>query len=196
MNSEIYAGNDLVRIVRINEDIKRIVRMASKINILALNAILVSRRAGSVALGFGVISDELRGFSKELTGIMVELTGLSYAAVQMVSSYQRYHRINRLLLLARDNIGVEAIVTPLSNSNARVAALQVNLAESYRGLQKLVCDADEGSRFGSVISRSLKIEATYGGSFTQLLAQIALEFSEYIDAIPALLNQLKNHIQE
>lgn len=187
--------NDLVLIVRINEDIKKIVRLARKINILALNAILVSRRAGNVALGFGVISDELRSFSKELTTIMSKLTELSYASVQVVSQHQRYHRINRLMTLASENIDTLSIEKQLSTSNARVEVLVNNLREGYQRLQKLVNDADEGSRFGSVISRSLKIEATYGGNFTQLLSQIAVEFGDYIDAIPAILNQLKIYIQ-
>lgn len=195
----VYASmnnNDLALIVRVNEDIKKIVRLASKINILALNAILVSRRAGDVALGFGVISDELRKFSKELTDIMNNLTVLSYESVQVVCQHQRYLRINHLLTLARDNSDAQFIETQLFNSNKHTLVLKNNLRQGYQLLSKLINDADDSSRFGSVISRSLKIEATYGGQFSILLSQIADEFSDYIDAIHPLINELKFYFRE
>lgn len=195
----VYASmnnNDLALIVRVNEDIKKIVRLASKINILALNAILVSRRAGDVALGFGVISDELRKFSKELTDIMNNLTVLSYESVQVVSQHQRYLRINHLLTLARDNSDAQFIEAQLFNSNKHALVLKNNLRQGYQLLSKLINDADDSSRFGSVISRSLKIEATYGGQFSILLSQIADEFSDYIDAIHPLINELKFYFRE
>lgn len=56
------AALDLLRIVRINEEIKRVVSVAFKINIMALNAIFLAKRAGNAALGFGVLSNELRVF--------------------------------------------------------------------------------------------------------------------------------------
>ncbi len=195
----VYASmnnNDLALIVRVNEDIKKIVRLASKINILALNAILVSRRAGDVALGFGVISDELRKFSKELTDIMNNLTVLSYESVQVVSQHQRYLRINHLLTLARDNSDAQFLEAQLFNSNKHALVLKNNLRQGYQLLSKLINDADDSSRFGSVISRSLKIEATYGGQFSILLSQIADEFSDYIDAIHPLINELKFYFRE
>jgi len=58
------AGQDLVRIVQINEEIKSIVAVAFKINIMALNAIFLAKRAGTTALGFGVLSNELRVFPR------------------------------------------------------------------------------------------------------------------------------------
>jgi methyl-accepting chemotaxis protein len=59
------AGADLLRIVRINEEIKAVVGVAFKINIMALNAIFLAKRAGTAALGFGVLSNELRTFSQD-----------------------------------------------------------------------------------------------------------------------------------
>ena len=188
-------NNDLLLIVRINEDIKKVVKLARRINILALNAILLSRRAGNVARGFAVISDELRGFSKELTQTMNKLTELSYEAVQVVSQHQRYRRINRFIVQTGDYVDSSLLKKQLASSNARVAVLENTLRESYQRLQMILNDADEGGRFGSVISRSLKIEATYGGSFSQMLSQIALEFGDYIDSIPSVLNQLKIYLQ-
>lgn len=43
------AGVDLLRIVRINEEIKSVVNVAFKINIMALNAIFLAKRARAIA---------------------------------------------------------------------------------------------------------------------------------------------------
>lgn len=189
------ATNDLALIVEVNEDIKSVVTLARRINLLALNAILVSRRAGSVALGFGVIADELRGFSKNLTGTMQTLMSLSYQSVQTVSLYQRHVRMNKLIVLAQAQLMTSTLALKLHPNDDRIHTLRNELLNTYRGLQKLISDADDASRFGSVIARSLKIEATYGNEFNSLLMQIALEFSQYIDAIPAILHRLNRNLQ-
>lgn len=188
-------SNDLALIVRINEDIKSVVKLARSINLLALNAILLSRRAGSVALGFGVISDELRLFSKSLTQTMQTLMQLSYASVQTVSLHQRHIRMNKLMALASQQIAESNFRVDIQHSVERETLLRRNIIQTYEGLQKLLSDAEDASRFGSVISRSLKIEATYGGSFSNMLAQIALDFGRYIDAIPEILNRLHDNLQ-
>jgi hypothetical protein len=79
------AALDLLRIVRINEEIKRVVSVAFKINIMALNAIFLAKRAGNAALGFGVLSNELRVFSRDLRESMMSLTQLIHDLVGEVS---------------------------------------------------------------------------------------------------------------
>jgi len=176
--------NDLVLIVRVNEDIKSVVKLAHSINLLAINAILLSRKAGNVALGFGVISDELRMFSKTLTKNMEALMQLSYASIQTISLHRRYLRMNTLMESAYRDY--------LHSSTEQAMLLRSNTLQAYERLQNLLRDAEDTSRFGSVISRSLKIEATYGGSFSNMLAQIAADFGLFIDAIPEIIDRLNN----
>lgn len=187
--------NDLIAIVRINEDIKSVVRLASRINMLALNAILLSRKAGAVALGFGVISDELRFFSKTLTQNMHNLMQLSYSSIQTVSLYQRHMRMSQLMALASQQIDEPAYKNSIRVSLERDLLLRNNTSKTYECLQQLLHDADDTSRFGSVIARALKIEATYGGSFSAMLMQIAMEFGLFIDAIPEIINRLNNSVR-
>ena len=59
--------SELTCIVRVNEEIKSIVATAFRINLMALNAIFLAKRAGNAALGFGVLSNELRRFAQDLT---------------------------------------------------------------------------------------------------------------------------------
>ncbi len=184
--------NDLVLIVRVNEDIKSVVKLAHSINLLALNAILLSRKAGNVALGFGVISDELRMFSKTLTKNMEALMQLSYASIQTISLHRRHLRMNTLMASAAEQITEPAYRDYLRSSTEQAMLLRNNTLQAYEHLQILLRDAEDTSRFGSVISRSLKIEATYGGSFSHMLAQIAADFGLFIDAIPDIIDRLNN----
>jgi hypothetical protein len=184
--------NDLVLIVRVNEDIKSVVKLAHSINLLAINAILLSRKAGNVALGFGVISDELRMFSKTLTKNMEALMQLSYASIQTISLHRRYLRMNTLMASAAEQITESAYRDYLHSSTEQAMLLRSNTLQAYERLQNLLRDAEDTSRFGSVISRSLKIEATYGGSFSNMLAQIAADFGLFIDAIPEIIDRLNN----
>ena len=91
------AGVDLLRIVRINEEIKSVVAVAFKINIMALNAIFLAKRAGTAARGFGVLSNELRVFSQDLRDCMASLNGLIHGCVTEVSLVLQDIRHTRLL---------------------------------------------------------------------------------------------------
>ncbi|MFO1387689.1 hypothetical protein [Cellvibrio sp.] len=188
-------SNDLVLIARINEDIKSVVLLARNINLLALNAILLARKAGNVASGFGVISDELRIFSKTLTMNMEALMYLSYESIQTISLHQRHLRMNALMTRATEQLNDSSYIDFLLAAKKQALSLSTNTLQVYERLQILLQDADDTSRFGSVISRSLKIEATYGGDFSQMLSQIAADFSLFIDAIPEVIDRLKNTLR-
>ncbi|MDP1636269.1 MAG: hypothetical protein Q8L69_16505, partial [Gallionellaceae bacterium] len=71
--SSAPACHELRRIVRINEEIKSVVSTAFKINLMAMNAIFLAKRAGQSALGFGVLSNELRRFAADLQQQMTAL---------------------------------------------------------------------------------------------------------------------------
>ncbi|HMM71224.1 MAG TPA: chemotaxis protein, partial [Rhodocyclaceae bacterium] len=53
-------------IVRINEQIKAVIGDAFRVRMMSLNALILAKRAGQSAVGFGVLSNELRGFASEL----------------------------------------------------------------------------------------------------------------------------------
>lgn len=184
------AQNDLARIVRINEQIKGVVRLARAINILALNAIIVSRRAGQVARSFGVISNELRIFSRELTQTMASLRQISYATVGRVSRYERYRRIHELMNLTNLNVKTDLMSKQLTISNKRIKELRQDVFNGYDELTVFLDEAAQSGRFGTVISRSLKIEAAYGGTFSQSLMLVAQQFDSYIESIPGIVGEI------
>lgn len=89
--------SELVRIVCVNEEIKAIVATAFRINLMALNAIFLAKRAGRAALGFGVLSNELRHFAQDLTRAMGALREMTASSVSTVTGLMQQQRLNNIL---------------------------------------------------------------------------------------------------
>lgn len=186
------AGTDLLHIVQINEEIKRVVGVSVKINIMALNAIFLAKRAGTAALGFGVLSNELRVFSQDLRNCMGTLNGLIHACVNQVTVGLQAIRMVRLL-------GEAAALTPQQKSIACV--LQNHQQENERRATKLSAlrrqlkgaleDAFQMVELGGVLAKSAKIEAAYGQSFAPSLAQVSGEFDGVVEEIRGSLESLR-----
>ena len=185
------AGLDLLRIVRINEEIKSVVGVAFKINIMALNAIFLAKRAGASARGFGVLSNELRVFSQDLRACMASLTGLVDACVAEVSGVLQDIRRTRLLRQAVDLScwagGKQVLAARQAESDRHLESL----ASRRKQLQRALEDAFQMVELGGVLAKSAKIEAAYGQSFAASLAQVSGEFDGVVEEIRKTLESLR-----
>ncbi|MCA1937482.1 chemotaxis protein [Azonexus hydrophilus] len=184
-------STDLLRIVRINEEIKAVVGVAFKINIMALNAIFLAKRAGTAALGFGVLSNELRVFSQDLRTCMGGLSGLIHRCVNEVSVVLQDVRHIRLLREAvagtsRPELGLALKRRELANGEH-----QARLASLRRQLQRALDDAFQLVELGGVLAKSAKIEAAYGQGFAGALAQVSGEFDGIVEEIRNSLQALQ-----
>jgi hypothetical protein len=186
------AALDLLRIVRINEEIKRVVSVAFKINIMALNAIFLAKRAGNAALGFGVLSNELRVFSKDLRESMMALTRQIHELVSEVSVVLQESRqdaiFRRAATEAPDHPKLAAV---LGVRDARHAAREATISTLRRGLRLAVDDAARLVELGGVLAKSAKIEAAYGASFASSLGQVSGEFNGIVEEIRSSLDNLR-----
>lgn len=186
------AGADLMRIVRINEEIKSVVNVAFKINIMALNAIFLAKRAGTAARGFGVLSNELRVFSQDLRDCMSSLTGLVHACVDDVSRMLQDIRHTRLLRQAVDlspKPEIAAVLAAREIENERHAQ---SLASQRRQLKRALEEAFRMVELGGVLAKSAKIEAAYGQSFAVPLSQVSGEFDGVVEEIRTSLESLRH----
>ena len=186
------AGIDLLRIVRINEEIKAVVSVAFKINIMALNAIFLAKRAGTAARGFGVLSNELRVFSQDLRDCMSSLSGLVHGCVNDVSLMLQDIRQTRLLRQAvalSKEAHMAALLARREAENERHAA---SLARQRKQLKRALEDAFRLVELGGVLAKSAKIEAAYGQSFALPLAQVSGEFDTIVEEIRASLESLRH----
>lgn len=185
------AGLDLLRIVRINEEIKSVVGVAFKINIMALNAIFLAKRAGAAARGFGVLSNELRSFSQDLRHCMASLTGLIDACVTEVSVVLQDIRHSRLLRQAVESSSWTGGQDVLAARQAASDRHLQRLAGRRKQLQRALDDAFQMVELGGVLAKSAKIEAAYGQSFAASLAQVSGEFDGVVEEIRKSLESLR-----
>lgn len=189
------SGRELRRIVRINEEIKVVVKTAYRINLMAMNAIFLAKRAGQSALGFGVLSNELRRFATDLEQQMIALGQATSGSVAIVTAMVKEARTVKVLERARaesSGLGRDVIDEALRRRHGttfterldHVAALNRNLAMMIETTAGLV-------EMGGVLARSAKIEAAYGGGFSQSLKQVSSDFEGTIGEIRKSLDSLK-----
>lgn len=194
-------GRELRQIVRINEEIKSVVATAFKINLMAMNAIFLAKRAGQSALGFGVLSNELRRFAMELQKQMSALREMTYGSVSTVTAMVKQVRINRVLDRARrEASGTGKALIEEYLSRRRMSAYsqhQEQIAAVGRRLAQMIADTAQLVELGSVLARSAKIEAAYGGAFSSSLMQVSSDFEQTIGAIQRSLENLnRQHLQD
>ena len=186
-----HAGTDLLRIVRINEEIKMVVSVAFKINIMALNAIFLAKRAGTAALGFGVLSNELRVFSQDLRTCMQSLTGLIHACVNEVSVMLQNLRYTRLVREAAELAPHSRAGAILRRREEELQRRNESLSTVRRQLRRALEDAFRLVELGGVLAKSAKIEAAYGQGFAGSLAQVSGEFDGIVEEIRSSLENLR-----
>lgn len=184
-------GADLLRIVRINEEIKRVVGVSLKINIMALNAIFLAKRAGTAARGFAVLSNEFRNFSQDLRTSMTVLTGLVYGCVNEVSVMLQDLRFTRLLQEAGRQAPQAALAGILQRREEKNAGHRENLGKLRGQLKRAFEEAFQMVELGGVLAKSAKIEAAYGQGFAVPLAQVSGEFDQIVEEIRASLEALR-----
>lgn len=183
---------ELSRIVRVNEEIKAIVATAFRINLMALNAIFLAKRAGNAALGFGVLSNELRRFAQDLTRHMASLRDMTSGSVGSVTGVVQHQRNSAIMAEAirLSGEGVRGVrearrrgAVRLAEQQAKLRALDIRLRAAVEETQQLV-------ELGGVLARSAKIEAAYGGGFSPALMQVSTDFAEVIAQIKRSLEVL------
>lgn len=191
--SSSTSARELARIVRVNEEIKLIVATAFRINLMALNAIFLAKRAGNAALGFGVLSNELRRFAQDLAAQMGALREMTAGIVGAVTSVAQLERRTAILELAARECQ-RPDVPGLREVRQHGAD---HLAERYRQFRHLdqrlrsaLDDTRQLVELGGVLARAAKIEAAYGGSFSTALMQVSSDFAEVIGQIRASLETL------
>lgn len=187
-------GRELRRIVHTNEEIKKVVATAFKINLMAMNAIFLAKRAGQTALGFGVLSNELRRFAMDLQKQMTQLRAMTYGSVSTVTALVKQARVNRVLERARsESSGVgRSLIDEFMRSRHghAIAHHREQIAALNRRLTQMIADTAQLVELGSVLARSAKIEAAYGGVFSKALMQVSSDFENTIGEIQHSLESL------
>lgn len=191
LDSQDNQGDNLRRTARINEEIKRVVHISTGINLTAVNAMLVSKRAGERSRGYGVVSGELRNFSRQLEANMGETTPLVTRMVRDVAFLLNQSRSQRQM--DRASKMSERTAELLSGVMGKKAYAVAETLEKISYLGNMLARQIGGSlrlcQTGIALSRSAKIEAVYGGEMAGTLRQVSTEVE---DRMAELLERLKS----
>ncbi|MDR3390518.1 MAG: hypothetical protein P4L77_02190 [Sulfuriferula sp.] len=196
MNNELQYQADFRRMVVINEEIKRIVRVSNVVNMAALNAMFIARKAGQAALGFGVVSAELRVFSQRLNEVMSAMSGQIFALLSEVSGQARQWKTHRAhLAAARGSERSGHYLAELLGTLEQAMALKKR--DIHARQEQLIAGLGRARKLcgmGVTISRAAKIEAAYGNALASGLKQVAEEVEQSITDILATLKALEQQL--
>lgn len=182
-----------MRIALLNEEIKKIQKIAEGISLTAVNAALVARQAGDKAAGFRVVARELRTSSDRMAGAMGNLANLIY---RLVFSTARGQNLVRRM----KSLSVAAMSSEHAHLSIAVACQKSkdDLDECLRSirvqaheLQHAVSRTGKQCAGGVVIARAATIEAAYGGVMRPLLRQIAMHLEAKITKMNAGIRQVQ-----
>lgn len=177
------------------EDIKLIIEIPFKTNLIAINAMLITRRAGIKSRGFSIIALELRLLSGRLRELMDEvskvITLMIYDVVILCKTQRMMGYLQRTL--PGDQY---AILEPaISRKQADMNKLNQGIEEDLASLLGTLESAYELCKTSEALSRNAKIEAAYGQELSGELKLVAERIETTMDEITASLQTLIHNIR-
>lgn len=174
--------SDLMRAVRINEEIKYVLDASRQINLVALNALLTARKAGARSLGFAVVARQLRELSRELEMAMESLDQAVSDLVSNIANAMKDVRMLHYVDLAGGIDGADAacLLRMEAALDGRARRRQDIIGQDWGRMAFTLTRILRLSEKGGVLSRSAKIEAAHGGEMAAVLTQVANRVEETI----------------
>ncbi len=177
----MHASNHLERIICIKEDVKSVNKLSRKIYMLALNAMLMSRRAGGAGTGYARVTRELRNFSESLEKSMEKLTKMSNSMARSTSTDTKRQRIVRIFNEAmqssnkRNSNIIYSMAVELENDHENEYEFE-DVAQHLSRLQQLC-------RQGHNVAVLAKVEAVHINTDSSVLLNIGDEVSTYVEQV-------------
>lgn len=187
---------DFDRVVALNEAAKALLERSLKVNLLALNAMVQSKRSGGACRGFDEVSAQMRSWSQQLHGQLRSLGHLSQTTVRDLSLYEKQRRLSRLLERAVASVTAVSAAAALERSRAELDSNLLGLESGRRRLSLLIDDLVQLGMMASVLSRSAMIEAQSGPvEIRQQLSEVSREFYDNAEAVVETLRVLLKSIR-
>ena len=185
-------------VVRVAADIRQVVDHARLVNLTALNAMLSSRNADGRAIGFGVVTAELRNVAAHLVDTMDLLTAEVSRVVRGVALRARREQTRRHLERAAQAGNGECawLSEAWQRIDADVAQTEATLARQHEQLARLAQRAQRSCEMGLVLSNNARIEAAYGGPLAPRLRLVAEQLGDTIRAVSSSLAAVQKDLNE
>jgi hypothetical protein len=190
--------SELQLIAAANEEIKSVVRVAEKISLMSVNALLVARQTGGHAVGFGVVARELRMSSDRMAAAMLGQSSLiGQLVVATARSRSQTRRVNSLNATGRCSQQAQASISAACQRRQDdLLAVAKGVTTLRHELRNFTVRTSKQCAIGMMIARSAAIEAAYGGAMQAVLHQIAVGVEASFSDLSAHLHKLKTQLQE
>lgn len=181
-------ADDFRRVIALNEASKALVARSFQVSLIALGAIVQSRRAGNQLRGFDEVSSQMRQWSRDLHAELEKLGVLSQAYLERTSLRVKQARLLGLLEAAARQSGSPSAARALERRQADQDRLDVTLRAAGRAVANLLGDIGQLGLMAVVLSRAAMIEAASGDEEQRLqLGQISREFYDNSQAVQEVL---------
>lgn len=177
------------------EDIKLIIEIPFKTNLIAINAMLITRRAGIKSRGFSIIALELRLLSGRLRELMNDvsrvITLMIYDVVILCKTRRMMGYLQRSLVGDRYAI----IDSAISRKQAEINKLNQGIEADLSSLLTTLESAYGLCKTSEALSRNAKIEAAYGQELSGELKLVAERIETTMTEITTSLQTLIHNIR-
>ncbi|MFI3155679.1 MAG: methyl-accepting chemotaxis protein [Methylococcaceae bacterium] len=177
------------------EDIKLIIEIPFKTNLIAVNAMLITRRAGVKSRGFSIIALELRLLSGKLRELMNEVSKIITVMIYDVTILCKAQRMMGYLQRALVGDQHAIIDSAIAHKQADMNKLNHGIEEGLSSLLSALESAYEFCKTSEALSRNAKIEAAYGQELSGELKLVAERIETTMNEITASLQTLIHNIR-
>lgn len=191
MNQQ-HAVSELSLSVSINEGLKQVVDISRQINLVAMNAILVAKRAGTQSAGFKVVAMELRMFSQKMEDSMARLSLMIFELVHRIAALRKLEKNLRSIHSTLDKMasGKTQIHEAFAHKQDAYQRLKLANDTEWDNLEKEIRRSLNLCSAGAMLSHNARIEAAYGGSMLADMQQVAGRIEEIMNQAIFHLKQL------
>jgi hypothetical protein len=178
--------------VSINESLKKVIAISSQINIVAMNAILVAKRAGQQSSGFRVVAMELRLFSQKIEELMTFLGNMIFELVRRIAELQKMEKRLRLLALtmSKNNASQDRLESSYRLRQTTYLDNYARAQTDWERLEKEIGRSLSLCSAGAMLSHNGRIEAAYGGTMLSDMLQVANRIEDILGQTISTIKQL------
>lgn len=184
-------ASDLSKSVAINQGLKQVVDISHQINLVAMNAILVAKRAGTQSAGFKVVAMELRLFSQKMEESMAKLSLMIFQLVRRIAALRKLEKNLRSInaTIHKNANGAHQFGQAFTFKQSAYQQLKEATDQEWQTLEKEIRRSLNLCSSGAMLSHNARIEAAYGGSMLADMQQVA-------GRIEDIMNQAIFHLKQ
>lgn len=188
---------DFSRVGALSEGAKELIARSHRVNLLALDAMVQSKRGGSGLRGFDEVSSQMRSWSRDLHRELEELSRLGRLVVGYASQSSKEAHLLRLLERAAASSKSSLAADALESRGREQLARALELKRSWRQVRDALGSLDLLGMMAVVLSRSAMIEAS-GGTAEQRaqLNDVSEQFYRNSEAVVGVLKALLKALEQ